>query len=262
MGMTRGNKGMRIQPRDHLILLAIWQLTIANREQVKIACQFGSTTRVNTRLLALVRVGLLRRFFRGSGAGAQAVYALSQRGADLVGVPLRGPRRRQNEVLVADFFVEHQLAINNLYCALRFRAIPLRGVEFRRWLSFHESLSPSLRLIPDGYVEFDTPSGTLAAFLEVDLGTEALSVWREKVRQYLELALSGDFAKKFGASRFRVLVVASSPRRLRSIRATVAAITPKIFWFATLDDAQQSFFAPVWLRPTEETQQPFIQEQP
>jgi hypothetical protein len=258
----RGIKGMRIQPRDHLILLAIWQMTIANREQVKIACQFGSTTRVNARLLALVRANLLRRFFRGSGAGAQAVYALSQKGADLVGVPLRGPRRRQNEVLVADFFVEHQLAINNLYCALKFQKISARGVEFGRWMSFHETVAPALRLIPDGYVEMNTPAGTLAAFLEVDLGTEALSVWREKVRQYLDLALAGDFQKRFGAAQFRVLVVASSPRRLQSIRATVAAITPKIFWFATLADAQHSFFAPVWLRPSGEIHQPFIQEQP
>lgn len=256
----RGNKGMRIQPRDHLILLAIWQMTLANREQVRIACQFGSTTRVNARLLALVRAGLLRRFFRGSGA--EALYALSQKGADLVGVPLRGPRRRQNEVLIADFFVEHQLAINDIYCSLKFRPAPFEGIAFRRWLSFHQTVSPSLRLIPDGYVEFGTPAGTLAAFLEVDLGTEALSVWKEKVRQYLELALSGEFQKRFGASRFRVLVVASSPRRLRTIRATVAQITPKIFWFATLDDACRSFFAPIWLRPVGETPQPFIQEQP
>lgn len=259
-----GNKrtGMVLQPRDLLILTMIALLRVADREQIRLACGFGSTTRVNARLILLVRAGLLRRYFLGRGAGRRALYAVSEKGAALVGKPLRGPRRRQNETLVADFWVEHQLAVNEVHCALAFRAIPVVGVRFRRWMDFDVTITPSLRLIPDGYVELETPQGVVAAFLEVDLGTESLAIWKEKVRQYLELAVSGETAKRFGQARFRVLVLAHSERRLRSIQKTVAAMTQKIFWFATLEDARERFFSPVWLRPASDIPQPFIEATP
>ena len=95
-------------------------MRIADNEQIKIVAGFGSTTRVNTRLLKLVRAGLLRRFFLGSGGGRKAIYAVSEKGAQLVDVPLRGPRRPQGAMLVADAFVEHQLALNSIYCGLKF----------------------------------------------------------------------------------------------------------------------------------------------
>jgi hypothetical protein len=50
---------------------------------------------------------------------------------------------------------------------------------------------------------------------------------------------------------------------LHSIRAAIAGVTQKIFWFATLDAARgKKFFGPVWLRPTGETHQPFFKETP
>lgn len=257
-----GNNRMMLQPRDLLILAMVALLRVAEREMIRIACGFGSTTRVNARLLALVRAGLLRRYFLGRGAGRKALYSISEKGAALIHQPVRGPRRRQNETLVADFYVEHQLAVNEVHCALAFRPIPVAGVRFRRWMDFAETLSPSLRLIPDGYVELETPRGVLAAFLEADLGNETLGVWKEKVRQYVQLAATGEYAKRFGQSRFRVLVLATSPRRLRNLQRTVAAETQKLFWFATLDDARDKFFSPVWLRPTGDNPQPFIQDTP
>jgi len=236
-------------------------MRVADREQVKIAAGFHSTTRVNTRLLSLTRAGLLRRFFLGSGGGRKALYALSQKGAQMAQVPCRGPRRRQNEMLVADFFVQHQLTINALYCGLKFGTIPVPRVRFVNWLAFHEPLIAGLSLIPDGYVEFATPSGIDASFLEVDLGHEGLAIWKEKTRHYLQLALSGKYERQFKQSRFRVLVVANSERRLHSIRAAVAGITQKIFWFATLDAVHgKRFFGPAWLRPVGEAKQTFFKE--
>jgi hypothetical protein len=257
-----GIKDMMIQPRDLAILRELAMMRVANREQVKLACAFGSITRVNARLLALTEAGLLRRYFLGEGAGRKALYALSEKGARLIDVPLRGPRRRQNETLVADYYVGHQLAVNEVYCTLKFRPIPFPQVAFRRWMSFHETIAPSLRLIPDGYVELGTPDGILAAFLEVDLGHESMAVWKEKTRQYLQLAVSGDFSRRVGQSRFRVLVLASSMRREKSIRATVAAQTEKIFWFATIEAVSKCFFGAVWTRPADDHPQTFIQEHP
>lgn len=254
-----GNNRLMVQPRDLHFLRELAVLRVVDREQAKIVAGFGSTTRANARLLALTRAGLLRRFFLGSGGGRKALYALSAKGAQCAGVPCRGPRRRQDEMLIADYFVQHQLSVNAIYCALKYGTIPVPQVAFHRWLAFYGPLAPGLSLIPDGYVEFTTPRETVAVFLEVDLGHEGLAVWKEKVRHYLQFALSGEYEQQFGQPRFRVLVIVNSERRLHSIRATVAATTQKIFRFATLESVcGEQFFDAVWLRPVGEDVQPFF----
>jgi hypothetical protein len=177
-------------------------------------------------------------------------------------VQCRGPRRRQNVLLAADFSVMHLLAVNNVYCNLRFIPSPVPNVRCINWIGFTVPIAENPRLIPDGYAEFATPAGIDAAFLEVDLGTEELKVWKEKARSYVSFAISGQFAKKFNQTRFRVLVLADSERRLKYIRAAVAEVTEKIFWFATLDATRgPKFYEPVWLRP-EGTNHQSLFEQP
>lgn len=255
----RNRRGLMIQPRDLNLLREVGLMRVADAAQLMTAAGFHSTTRINTRLLALVRTGLLRRFL-GSGAGRKALYALSAKGGQMVGLPLRGPRRRQDETLVADFFVQHQLAVNTLYCDLKFREAPPAVVQFVTWMSFFEPITPGISLIPDGYAEFRTPAGIVAAFIEVDLGHERLAVWIAKVKHYLQLAISGEYARRFRHPQFRVLVLVDTKRRMHSIRAAVAGVTRKIFWFATLEDVQEGkFFDPVWLRPEGETYQPLLE---
>jgi protein involved in plasmid replication-relaxation len=261
--MTGNNRGLVLQPRDRRLLEELAIMRVVDREQAKIVAGFGSTTRVNARLLRLTEAALLKRFFVGTTAGgAKALYGLSLKGARAIGVPLRGPQRRQDEAIIADFFVEHQLAVNEVYCRLKFGISPA-AISFRRWLAFSEPITQGLRLIPDGYVELTTPAGIVGAFLELDLGTESLTVWKEKVRQYLQLAVSGEFGRRFGEERFRVLVIAHSERRLHSIRQTVATITDKLFWFADQRTIQtKDFFGSVWFRPKGDSQETLIKELP
>lgn len=256
----RGTKGFVVQPRDLTLLRSLAMLLVADCEQIKLVAGFGSTTRVNARLLQLVRAGLLRRFFFGSGGGRKALYALSHKGARLAGVPYRGPRRTQDEILVADFFIAHQLTVNRLYCQLKYQNSLDPSVVFHRWISFHQQITPNLGLIPDGYAEFRADSEILASFLEVDLGHESSAIWKQKTRNYLQLAVSGEFQELFGQSRFRVLVLANSDRRVNSIRKTVAAVTEKVFWFATLESVSRNFFAPVWFRPAGDKPKPFFEQ--
>ena len=253
---TRGRRrGLLVQARDRELLGQVSLMRMADRDQLMIAAGFHSITRINTRLLALYRAGLLRRFFIGFGAGRKAIYALSPKGALLIGVPCRGPRRKQNELLAADFSTLHQFAVNEVYCNLRFGPKP-PYVRFVNWIPFPEPVDKDRHLIPDGYVELGTQNGIDGAFLEIDLGTEELKVWKEKARQYLRFAASGEFSEKFHLLRFRVLVLVNSARRLQSIRAAVAEITPKIFWFTTLEATPgEAFFGPVWLRPIGDTHQ-------
>jgi Replication-relaxation len=174
---------------------------------------------------------------------------LSATGAKLVDAPFRGPRKAHDEVLVADFFVTHQLSINRIYCLLKFRPIPALDAQFLRWISFYEPLESGTRLIPDGYFEIRTPQKTIAAFLEVDLGHEGLSVWKGKVQAYLRYAISGNFEKRSGQPQFRVLVTTNTERRMHSLRAATCGLTEKIFWFSTFDSIERDgFWSPVWLR--------------
>jgi hypothetical protein len=240
-----------IQERDRRLLRELAVTRLVDSEQAKCIAGFGSTTRANCRLLALTKAGLLRRFFLGTtGGGKKALYALSQSGAKLVEVPYRGPRRKADDVLIADFFVTHQLAVNQIYCQLKCQPIPVSNVRFLRWVAFHRPLSASTALIPDGYFEVATSSKLLSAFVEVDLGHESLRVWKQKIQSYLAYAVSGDFQDGFNNSHFRVLVIANSERRMQSIRSVVASATEKIFWLSTIDSINRDgCWSSIWLRP-------------
>jgi hypothetical protein len=253
-------RGIVIQERDRQLLRELAVMRVMDREQAKCVAGFGTTTQVNGRLLRLTRAGLLQRFFLGTKAGGRkALYALSQGAAKLVDVPFRGPRRSHDEVLVADFFVTHQLSINRIYCALKFRSNPVADTTFGKWLNFYEPLEVGSRLIPDGYVEIQNPTKTLAAFLEVDLGHEGLTVWRSKVESYLRYAISGSFSKRFGLPQFRVLVIANTERRMHSLRTATLGLTDKIFWFTTVEAVtRDGFWSSIWLRAKSEELQSLL----
>ncbi|MGH9645075.1 MAG: replication-relaxation family protein [Terriglobales bacterium] len=262
--MTGSNRcGMVLQERDLHLMRELAIVRVTDRELAKAIAGFGSTTRANARLLALVRAGLLRRYLVGSrGLGQKFFYGLTPKGARVADVPMRGPQRRSDRPLVADFFFEHQMAINEVYRLLKYPPAPLSDATFRRWQSFYEPVTAGSRLIPDGYAEVETPAGILAAFLEVDLGNESLSVWKRKVEGYVQFAVSGDFAGAFGQTRFRVLVVGDSSRRMESLRRTTAAVTDRVFWFATLEAVTgDGLFAPIWLRPVGTERQPLVGNQ-
>lgn len=248
-----GNKrsGVVLQDRDHQLLGELGVMRIMDRNAARVIGRFVSIRRANRRLLLLTRAGLLRRFFVGSIAhGRKAVYTLSAKGAALVNAKLGGIQRPSGRLVVGDAFVEHQSGINEIYVALRYRPIPLNGARLLRWHSFHQPISEQIKLTPDGYFEIVVVESVRAMFLEIDLGTEALSVWQQKIASYLQLAVSGDFLKKFRQQQFRVLVVANSDRRLGNIRATVAKSTDKIFWFTTFENIHRDgLWSAVWLRP-------------
>lgn len=253
-------KGIVLQERDRHLLLESGVMRVIDREQAKCVAGFGSTTRANSRLLALTRAGLLRRFYMGTDAvGKKALYTLSPKGAVLAGSGYQGLRRGRDEVLVADFFVSHQLKVNEIYCILKYRTISIPDTRFVRWVSFSEPVATGLALIPDGYVEIAATGKFLAVFLEVDLGHETRAVWTKKVREYMRLAMSNAFPQRFGQDRFRVLAVTNSDRRLESLRLATAAETEKIFWFTTFDAIKRTgFWSAIWKRPKDDQLQALL----
>jgi hypothetical protein len=245
-------RGVVLQDRDRHLLSELGVMRIIDREMTKVVAGFGSTTQVSLRLLELTRAGLLRRFFVGTVAsGRKAIYTLSPKSADLVRAKFGGINRPNGKLVTGDAFVEHQMGINEIYLALKYHPIPKTGVRFLRWHSFRQPISEAIKLTPDAYLDVQTSEAVRSMFLEVDLGTEALKVWQQKTAYYLQLAVSGEFTKRFRRPQFRVLVVGSSDKRLNNIRATIAKSTDKVFWFTTLDIINRDgVWSPIWLRPT------------
>jgi hypothetical protein len=247
------HRGIVIQRRDEHLLRELASMRVIDREQAKLVAGFGSTTRANTRLLALYREGLLRRFFQGTAAGGKkALYGLSSKGARLVDAPHAKLRYGNDELLATNFFVAHQLRVNSIYCAVRYRPIPTSGVAFVRWVTLPQPVAP--RLIPDGYFEITTPQGIVGSFLEVDLGHEGPTVWKAKIESYMRYAASGDFTKQFGEPRFRVLVVANTQKRAQLLRSLIRRFTEKIFWLTSFELIDRDgFWSLSWLRPADES---------
>lgn len=247
------HRGMVIQRRDEHLLRELASLRVIDREQAKVVAGFGSTTRANTRLLALYRAGLLRRFFQGTEAGGKkALYTLSSKGARLVSAPHAGLRYGNDELLATNFFVVHQLRVNSIYCSVRYQRIPVPDATFGRWIAFSQPVAP--RLVPDGYFEVATPQGIVGSFLEVDLGHEGSAVWKSKTENYLRYAASDGFAKQFGQRRFRVLVVANTDKRARLLRSIVRRATEKVFWFTSFEAIDRDgFWSSSWRRPADES---------
>jgi hypothetical protein len=245
-------RGVVLQNRDRRLLSELAVMRIIDREMTKIVAGFGSTTQVSLRLLELTRAGFLRKFFVGTiGSGRKAIYTLAPKGADAVNAPLGGIVRPDGKLVAGDRFVDHQSAINEVYLAVKFPKLQNPVVQFRRWHTFRQSISEAIKLTPDGYLEIASGQGIRSMFLEVDLGTEALSVWQQKVGYYLQLAVSGEFTRRFHQPQFRALVVATSERRLANIRRVVSKATDKIFWFATIDNInREDIWSSVWLRPS------------
>ena len=147
--------------------------------------------------------------------------------------------------------MRHRLEINRVQLLVQYAGIPVPGWWFGRWQSFQQPINNTLPLIPDGYFEIAFAQGVRCVFVEVDLGTEATPVLVKKASLYLQLATSGDFTKIFSRSQFRVLVVTTSERRVKSLRSAIAKLTDKVFWFGNLDMVTaDSFWSAVWLRPT------------
>jgi hypothetical protein len=244
-----GNRrqGVVVQGRDRHLLSELSVMRVIDREMTKVVAGFEAPRRTNRRLLKLTRAGLLRRFFAGSIAhGRKSIYTLSPKGAELVNAQFGGISRPAGRLVIGDSFLEHQTGINTVYLAVKYSP---ESRLLRRWMIFTQSISETVKLAPDAYFEIANEP-IRAMFLEVDLGTEALMVWQQKTAYYLQLAVSGEFPKRFRQSQFRVLIVANSDRRLANIRATVAKSTDKIFWLTTFESIKcEGIWSPIWLRP-------------
>ena len=236
--------------RDLRIFLALVTTRFLGTTEIMTVAGFTSLRRANRRLLKLVRAGFLRRWFVPTQCGGRrALYGLSVRSAREIGEPTGSLLHwKQDALITSNQTIAHQEAINRVFIEVSLKPPP-EGLTCARWLSFKTALSPTVRLVPDGYFEIVQHGKIHPMFIDVDRGTETSAVWLRKTEHYLRLAISGDFERLFQQKAFRVLAIFPSERRLAAIRRTIAKRTAKLFWFTT---ESESLWSNSWRRPTAE----------
>jgi hypothetical protein len=240
-----------LQERDRRLLKALGAMRVVDREQARALGPFTSLTRVNTRLAALVKAGVLTRLTVGTVRGGHKyLYARTPAGAQAVGEIYQAPPWKSNNPIVAGQpLLEHQLRLNELYLA--FQLTRPEALRLTDWQTFKRSpFTTVASLIPDAYAVIATDTKERPLFVEIDLATEPLRTWARKVERYVAAARSGEFQRRFGYEQFSVAVIVPSMRRLDTVRQTIAASTSKVFWLTTFEAVQPSVIASnVWWRP-------------
>ncbi len=253
MATSDRNFKVALTERDQRLVALLYRFRLLSRDQIMALSGFGSLTRVNTRLAALVLARVLSRkmlpVYPGKGS-AQALYFLGSASrsfldadAAVVGCQIRQISRwdlRQ---------VEHVVAANQVLVG----AISGLGqTPEARLLAFRTE--PELRqvfldrnLVPDGWIAFEYTGKRFNCFLEIDLHHEGLSEWRRKVLHYVEYAESGLHEERFGFRSFRVLVVAKSTPRLMHLRH-ISEPAGRMFLFSEISAVNaRTMFDVMWL---------------
>lgn len=242
--VTNGNDrlGAIAQARDRRLLELMPTLRFVDVRQAQVICGFGSAGRARARIAKLVQATYLARFYVGTIAGGRkAIYTLPS-------LLPKALRQRELASIQRELFVAHQLAVNDVYLSA---AAPNGDVRLLRWDQFHARKGAVSGIIPDAYLEIGDAAPVRGFFLEMDMGSESLTVWKRKVERYLDLAKRGDFKPLSGLETFRVLVVAQTEDRIRAIQTVIARSTDRVFYLATTKSlSERGFWSDIWLRPT------------
>lgn len=195
-------------------------------------------------------LGLLHRFERrvgGSHAGSAGyIYGLDtlgQRVLDTRG-PAGGIRRRRPWEPSALFF-RHMLAVSQLYVDLR-RAEEAGALDLLSfdaepacWRTYLGVGGEPMTLKPDAYLSAGVGEFEEYAFVEVDLGSESLSVIRRKAEAYVRYWQSGREQATCAVFPRVVFLVTTERRREQVVKSLVGlpAEQGQLFVVAKVSDA-------------------------
>jgi hypothetical protein len=224
---------MRLTERDKQVVCAVYEHRLLRRDQIE-RLFFTQASTCNQRLMRLYQHGYLDRIFRPVSFGSsQAVYALDKNGADLVAQELGMDRNKINwkrkNNKVETLFMEHTLAINDCFVNLVLSIRESPSIDLLFWEHESKELQDRvpdtegkqkyLTIAPDAFFAIRLSEGKSFFFLEVDMGTMTLTRFRKKIIAYRQFWKTGKYRAKFGFSSFRVLIIATSSRRLENLEA-------------------------------------------
>jgi len=216
---------------------------------------FTSKSKADRRLRELFDHGFLDRIDRPTTGGrAELIYAIWKEGAKLLSAEQEMQKAdlpwKPSKNKVRPERLQHELDIVSVHLAVDSSVIATPGVSWLFWQDRQEIVSRKswellntgssktgrLKLIPDAFFGLQMPKGRTVFFLELDRGTEAPRVFRDKLLVYQLAFERGLVQKATGLRAFRVLTVTPEERRLQALLKLATAMRhPLLFWFTTID---------------------------
>lgn len=273
-------EGLELQPRDVRFLVDLFDSRISTIKQAE-ALHYGTYDVAKRRLLRLAEAGLIEPIpVKTAGTGKPpTVYAFATRAFRLLHgagqlkqfAAEQWDRKLRKRFKFSASTMEHELDVMEAKSALSpaIAAVPGWTVEeFGVWPERYRFKARRLgrRIVqrPDGYlrlvrIEADGSRRVLHFFLELDRGTEQLSVLQGKADGYRQHYQDGGFARWLGknaeqpAVAFRVLFIV--PSSLRQTNAAAALRQIQIgehVWIATQEDFLREPLGGVWITPATE----------
>jgi hypothetical protein len=260
---------MRLTDRDKRIVEAVYRMRFLTSEQIKFwEFEDGSMTACRRRLALLYHNDYLSAINMPMSAGygsSKRIYCLSKKGIALISHLYSEEEAKKikwsdKQNKVEHFFIEHTLAINDIWIAFskavvatgNYDLIWFKESEIKGWkekVDDPENSGKTLAITPDAFLSLTGNSKRANYFLEVDRATESNRRWRDKIRGYVEYALSGRYHDKFKSESLRVLTVTTSPERLTNLIKTTKSVEhADFFLFTTYEQVKNNnvLFGNIW----------------
>jgi len=248
--------GLQLEARDAQLLGDLFLHRAMSRSQIQ-ALYFSSVGRCNARLRQLFDHGYVTRYYPPAAPfGAQAVYFIGKAALPVVAKQLDmdiSAVRSQYRRSETPTYIEHTLAIVDLYIAFREAIAQHPDVELERWLpeilcrheydiraneqgAWHKEVFK-----PDAFVRLTHRDNNtyFNYFIEVDLGHTSSQQFMGKLMTHQRYLESGLFNEIFECSNFKTLVVTTTIGRLKNLKSLVAAQNSDLFWLTTFDSVRQ-----------------------
>jgi hypothetical protein len=260
---------MVLTERDKSIVGWVYQMRFLTSDQIKLLVfENGSMTACRRRLALLYHNGWLSAVSKPVPTGygsAKRIYCLSKKGKELIehtfdGSDLKDIKWTEKYNQVADFFLEHILAVNDIRIsfinsvkkAKDYSLFWIPEWEIKSWkekVKDPEDSSKSLPVTPDAFFEIRGIKNKACYFLEVDRATESNRRWRDKVKGYVEYVMSGGYYQRFKSESLRVLTVTTTSERLNNLLKTTKSVEyADFFLFTTFGKIKENnlLFDNIW----------------
>ena len=233
-----------LSDRDWRVLADLARVRLLTTQHIeRLHFQDGSpltqARRTRRSLQRLTQLDVIHRFARrvggvraGSAGTTYGLATLGQRLIDAAG-PAGGARRRRPWEPSAQFFA-HVLAVSELYVQLREaeRTCELDLLDFDAepacWRK-HVDVGGSANVVkPDAYIRIGLGEFEEYRFVEVDLGSESLSVIARKAETYVDYWRSGHEQRRSGVFP-QVLFAVPDEHRAEQIVTTLAVLPPDVW---------------------------------
>jgi hypothetical protein len=247
--------GLRLEERDEQLLCDLYLHRFMTRGQLE-TLYFTSTVRCNARLRQLFDYGFVKRYYLPAAPyGAQAIYSIGKNAVPLIASRLEAEAdevARQQRGTRTPTFIEHTLAVVDIWLALRQACAQSSGVTIERWLpemlcrheyQIREKGSGQWRkeaFKPDAFVRLAYNSQYFHYFIEVDLGHTSSRQFLGKLQTHQRYLESGLFKQIYAGSEFHTLVITTGQRRMRNLSALVEKHDNSLFWFSTFAQIEES----------------------